>query len=297
MIIEKEIFAHGDKKLNFAAYPHSCFDAYAFGFDSHWHNEWEIIYVRDGKFHFYVDGRSFVLRKNEALVIDRYAIHTSANYEAGNGLGYNCFVFGEKFLCPDPESYIYHHYFKKLDSGSITLTQSITGAHKYEHEILNHLQHLDKLSYKPETNALSIQILLLSIFNILLQEQAFTSNTKKSNVQNELVKSALLYFNQKYHEPLQIADIAKSLNISIDHFIRLFKAAVGITPKQYIQYLRVQKALSIMKLSPDLLISDIAQRTGFDDVNYFSRVFKKSTGLSPSQYIKTLSDYPKSLES
>lgn len=294
-IVAKETFTHGTKDFNFAAYPHSYFDAYPLGFDAHWHDEWEIIYVRDGVFRFYVDGKLYEVRKNQALFIDPYAIHVSADYEIGNGSGYNCFVFGRQFLCPDSESYIYRRYFQQLDSNSISLTQRITGRNTYEKQIVKHLDALDDLSQNPEQNALPIQIALLSVFSILLKEQAYSNLTHQTSGQNELVKKALLSIKQNYLDSLTVQSLAALLNVNTDYFIRIFKKTVGVTPKQYIQNLRIQKAVSLMQYEPETSVSDIAQRTGFHDANYFSRSFKKMTGVTPTQYMQQFSqEYQKS---
>lgn len=291
-IISREIYAHGSKEFNYAAYPHSHSD-YSLFFDAHWHDEWEIIFVRDGKFQFHVDGQLFTVKKHQALLIDRYAIHTTSHYEAGKGSGYQCFVFGLKFLCPDSESYIYRQYFSRFHSDSISLTQLITGEKAYEREILKQLQLLDQYSANPRSHALSIQVALLSVFDVLLREQAYTVKPHPFTVQNERIKTALLYMNQEYQNPLRISRLAASLNISTDYFIRLFKTMMGLTPKQYLQNLRMQEAVSLMYREPDLPVSEIARRAGFDDVNYFSRCFKKMTGLTPTRYVKDCNDSKK----
>lgn len=286
-MISGEIYTHGSKEFNYAYYPHSS-SRYGLFFDAHWHDEWEFIYVRDGKLQFYVDGRLFTVQKDEALLIDRYAIHAVSNREIRSGSAYHCFVFGLKFLCPDSESYIYQRCFSRFQSDSVSLTQHITGEKAYEREILRQMQYLEKYSADPRENALPIQIALLSIFDVLLRENAFTERPHSLTVQNERIKTALLYMNQEYQSPLQISSLAASLNISTDYFIRLFKAMMGLTPKQYLQNLRIQKAISSMYSDPELPISEIAQQTGFEDVNYFSRCFKKIIGLSPTQYQKNL---------
>lgn len=285
-IVPKEMYTHGSKDFNYAYYPHSQFGTYAYFFDAHWHEEWEIILVKDGSFRFYVDGQLFTVRKNQALFIDQYAIHAISGYEPGNGLGYSCFVFGLRFLCPDSESYINRHFFSRIDSAA--LTQQITGQKEYEQELLRHLWVLERCSAEPKRNALKIQITLLSVFDILLREQVYDLKPHLFTAQNELIKTALLHINRGYQDTLQVHDLADSLNLSTDHFIRLFKSKMGITPKQYIQNLRMQKAVSLMNHEPGLPVSEIAQRLGFDDVNYFSRCFKRMLGKSPSEYIRDL---------
>lgn len=286
-LVSKEIITHGSKEFNFASYSHSLFSDCSFYFDAHWHEEWEIIYVREGLFRFYVNGQLYAVQKNQALLIDRYAIHSVSDFDAANGSGYNCFVFGLGFLCPDPGSYIFRSCFSKLNCDSVSLTQLIAGDNAHEREILKNIRCLDRYCSYPKKYALKIQIALLSVFEILLGEQAYTAQPHPSAAQNEIIRKALLYINQEYRTAIQINRLAGSLNISTDYFIRLFKALVGLPPKQYIRNLRIQEAASLIQNKPDLTISDIAQHVGFDDMNYFSRCFKKEMGLSPTQYRKT----------
>ena len=283
---EKEKFEHGTVDFNFATYPH--YTGYGFGFTPHWHEEYEIIYVSDGVFHFIVDGEMVTVAQNQALILDRYAIHIADGHIPYADFRYNCFVFGYRFLFPDPSSKIAQIFSAQTSESQMSLTQKITGERPYEKEILEHLQQLDKLCQHLEGNELAVQIHLLSIFQKLLEEKAYTPRQNKLITQSDLVKKALLNIQQSFLDPPAIVDLADSLNISVNHFIRLFKTMVGSTPKQYIQNLRLHQALSLMKNDPSIPIAEIASRSGFDDNNYFSRVFKEKVGISPSHYLKSI---------
>ncbi len=110
-------------------------------------------------------------------------------------------------------------------------------------------------------------------------------------VQNASIREALLYIHQHYDEKLSVHEIAGALHISTDHFIRLFKFMLGMTPQKYIQTYRIkQAAAAIRQISDDvpLSISEIAAGIGFSDANYFTRSFKKVMGITPSQYQKMI---------
>jgi two-component system response regulator YesN len=77
--------------------------------------------------------------------------------------------------------------------------------------------------------------------------------------------------------------VAQMFHFSPSYFGSLFKTTTGQTFVQYLNNLRIQKAQEMLKAS-SLKVYDIAERTGFADVRYFIRVFKKTTGLSPNQY-------------
>ena len=77
-----------------------------------------------------------------------------------------------------------------------------------------------------------------------------------------------------------MADIAC---MSVDHFIRLFKKEVGVTPLQYINQKKMEKA-QLMLVTETVLVKDIAYLLGFNDYSYFIRLFKKIVGITPKQY-------------
>ena len=96
----------------------------------------------------------------------------------------------------------------------------------------------------------------------------------------------LIYENLSNCE-FDIATEIKKSGYSADHFRRCFKEETGATPLEYLTTLRINHAKKLLRATPYQSIESIASGCGFDDEFYFSRVFKKSTSLSPRQYRKT----------
>jgi transcriptional regulator GlxA family with amidase domain len=82
---------------------------------------------------------------------------------------------------------------------------------------------------------------------------------------------------------ISIPDIAEQMGCSQTYFRRLFKARTGRSPLEYLQGLRLQHAKSLLKHT-SMPISEIASAVGHEDAFYFSRVFKRLSGLSPRNY-------------
>lgn len=102
--------------------------------------------------------------------------------------------------------------------------------------------------------------------------------------------STLLYFNhaKKYIEDnfsydITISTLAKTIGIDRTYLYKIFKQETGLSPEQYITDFRLKKARDFLKLTP-YTISQIAYSTGFKDVCYFCRVFKKHQGMSPKNF-------------
>ena len=177
-------------------------------------------------------------------------------------------------------------FYSIIDMKHFTISQLITGEHPVQQKILSQIEMIDRLSVQPEANALSLQICLLTIFDILLKEKACFPMENRPVSQNEIVRAALICIHEDYRNGISVKDLAASLHLSTNHFIKIFHALVGLTPQKYIQKLRIQDAISLLssnaRKSDPLSVSEIASMVGYSDTSYFSRVFRKETGQSPS---------------
>ena len=84
-----------------------------------------------------------------------------------------------------------------------------------------------------------------------------------------------------------VQELANREALSKQSLIRKFKASTGLTPMQYLADARFNECKILLR-ETSMNISQIAQACGFENVYYFSNFFRKSTGVSPSQYRKKL---------
>ncbi len=97
------------------------------------------------------------------------------------------------------------------------------------------------------------------------------------------------YFQEHYNEQISIEDYAASRNMSISWFMRNFKQVTLKSPMQYILAIRINNAVSLLETT-DYNVTEIAAIVGYDNPLYFSRIFKKQKGISPSDYRKELAN-------
>lgn len=93
----------------------------------------------------------------------------------------------------------------------------------------------------------------------------------------------LKYVHENLHKPLKNSDLCDILHCSEVSLISQFKSLTGKTPQQYVTEKRIEAAKDAL-LSTPIAIAQIAGLCGFEDPLYFSKVFKKSTGFSPSEF-------------
>jgi two-component system response regulator YesN len=100
---------------------------------------------------------------------------------------------------------------------------------------------------------------------------------------SSVIRQAILYMRENHQRKITLEEIAQNCCLSVYHFSHLFKKEVGISFLDYLNKIRIEKALYYLDTT-DYTVKQIAVQVGFQDANYFSRMFKKSTGVSPSEY-------------
>lgn len=95
---------------------------------------------------------------------------------------------------------------------------------------------------------------------------------------------------QKYRDPeYDYTRLIRESGYSFNHFRKLFKDSTGTTPLNFLHVLRIDCAKALMRrYGRDLTLREVAERSGFSDPYYFSRVFKKFEKISPSEYLNSL---------
>ena len=168
----------------------------------------------------------------------------------------------ERLFTINPDSALNHNDPKKYDNTTNLIKTINNQTNRATHDLL-------------ETNGILFQ--LLSHFMVY-------SKDKYDIVDNRILR-VVKYIRNNIHKDISIEELKDMCCLSKDHFIRLFKNDLQETPTQYIIQRKIERA-QLMLITSDLLIKDIAYELSFENVSYFNRLFKKATGLTPSDYRK-----------
>jgi len=106
---------------------------------------------------------------------------------------------------------------------------------------------------------------------------------------SDITEMAIKYLHAHMSEKISIPDVAKKMGCSQTYFRRLFKMRTGRSSLEYLLRLRLQHAKSLLKQT-NIPIAEIAHSIGYEDAFYFSRVFKKACGISPSHFRNSIED-------
>ncbi|MBI9013735.1 MAG: PocR ligand-binding domain-containing protein [Clostridiales bacterium] len=111
----------------------------------------------------------------------------------------------------------------------------------------------------------------------------------QSSAKSILLKPALDYIDEHFHEKIYLDDMAYRCNISPSYFSRIFKRELGLTYSSYINKMKVSKAKELLE-ETNLPIINISLDLGYDDCGYFIKIFKKNYGITPANYRKTFNN-------
>lgn len=151
------------------------------------------------------------------------------------------------------------------------------------------------LPYKLESLAAAKQACLLNILktngrdelesqfvNILSELADKIQDHRRSEIDG-IIPEVLKYLNNNYYKNITLDDAAKNVNLSYYYFSKLFKDEVGKSFIDYLTELRIEKSMKFLENSK-LSIKEVCHRIGYNDPNYYCKIFKKVTGMTPTEY-------------
>ena len=251
------------------------------GFKSlHWHEDLQFVLCMKGYVDYQVNGIEYVLKEDEALFINKGALHLS-NDMSEDGI-YATFTFPEELLYFFQESRMKYKYvwpYTRLDSLRVYEI-------KEQPRIIHYLKKIFQICKEEnEFKEYDISICITIIWRLLLEclnTEKFVAN-KKDIEKQERVQVMLVFIHTHYSENISLQDIADAGMISIAQCNRCFNQMLNITPYEYLIQYRLSKAMSLLR-DATLNITEISDQVGFNNVTHFIQVFKKQYGISPKKY-------------
>lgn len=97
----------------------------------------------------------------------------------------------------------------------------------------------------------------------------------------------LYYIDKQENYNISLQEISQHVGINTNHLNIIFKETMGITISQYVIEQKISRAKNMLLMDPEEKMSEIAKKLSFYDQYHFSKIFKKKTGLSPSEFRRT----------
>lgn len=254
----------------------------------HSHHDFnELVIVTEGSAVHIVNSEEYTIKKGDVFVVGNGTVHGYKNTE--NFRICNIMYRHDKMFSSLPDiaaSAGYQALF--VLEPRITKDQSFRNRLELKRENYRTVKSiLDEMIQEYESNSKCAKSMLISLFTqlavMLSRLYSFAPDENEHDIIN--IAKAASYIENHFNESISVAKLAELSHYSERHFVRIFKNAYNCPPIEYVINLRINRACAMLK-EPSAAISETAEKCGFDDVNYFSRLFKKRVGISPSEYRK-----------
>lgn len=255
----------------------------------HRHKYIQINYVNKGRGIHTVNKRDFDISKGDIFIIPPYIPHRIKETE-NEELEIIEFEFSTEFIVPSNDASTYLD-FAYLEPFMVIEEQmkpcfKLTGMLAEEVEKIFQ-EVLEEYSLKEEGFSLMARALLLKL--LVLVGRAYKGAIKGTTAEKVLNKFKTViykskeYIDENFDDNITLNEVASKVNYSKSHFSYLFKAVMGKTFVEYLNEVRVAKAIELIETT-DKNITDISYEVGFNSIANFNKNFKAVTGLTPSRY-------------
>ena len=272
---------HGSSKFPFEYYFEDKSSS-RFIMPAHWHKEFEIIHIINGSFELHLNNMGINLCAGDIITVDCASIHRGIPTE---DCVYECVVFNLGMLTKITSDAV-RTLIDPIISSEATVNALLTPG---ECESYGHILSLFDVAKKCEKfYELEIYSLLFKIFLSLYREGHIVEQpNKKLCKQSRAISTVLDKIEADFDEDITLAGLAEIAELNEKYLCRIFKEYTEKTIIEYINEIRIENACYEMSVARKN-ITRAAFDSGFNDLSYFSKTFKKLKGVSPTEYKKNL---------
>ena len=280
---QKELKQHGNEQFPFLVSYQKLSEYESGSFIWHWHPEIEITYVQKGTMCYKVNHMVYHLKEGDIVFNNSGALH-SGTMENQKDCAYIPVTFDSRLIYGFFQSTVNSKYVDPVIQDSMLPAICIDQSepwHKPFREYLLRIIDLDEK--KPDFYELDITICLQSMWRLLLEHITYEPQASRENsLEYDRIKKILSYIEENYQNKITLNDIAGHIHLCESECTRLFKRHMNTTLFAFLQEYRIERSLEF--LQDDQPVSAVADKAGFSDPNYYSKVFAKIKGCSPREY-------------
>lgn len=248
----------------------------------HWHKELEMVVIQKGEGFISVDFDRRAVRAGDIVFIRPGQLH-SIEQNGTKKMEYENIILKEEMFISGEGDLCAEQFIGPLVRGELGCASFITPAFSGFLELSDCISRIDRLCEKrPEGYQLAVKGLLFQfLFHLISHRQENQAPVYHARPL-EKIKMILKHVEEHYAEHITIDDMAALTFYSKSHFMKFFRTHMGISFIEYLNDYRLTIAERLLKTS-DASILEIAQMSGFDNLSYFNRLFKRKYGQSPGR--------------
>ena len=259
--------------------------------DAHWHEHLEFILVLRGPITVHIDNETFKAQPGDIYFINSNQIHSATTEvdKQGNGIGEILGMVFDKSILLIVADNLEIRQALSLFGGSNVIRNHYSRTHPLCPELTESMnkayEEFTHLEMAYEFGILSCVYRMMTPLLRLHQHEPRSGDPDKHAAYYRRLKPAVDYMETHFSGKVYMESVCQTVNMSPYHFSSMFKKVFGIPPIQYLTRVRIDRAKRML-LDRDIPVTEIAERSGFCNINYFDKVFKEQSGFTPIEYRK-----------
>lgn len=254
----------------------------------HWHEELELIVIKKGQGYVSVNFHPETVSAGDIILILPGQLHC-VDQKAGCVMEYENILFKPEMLVSGENDLCANHFILPILHEEMPAFTFITPACSSYPGLAAVIGHIDELcEAQPQGYQLAVKGYLFHFFYLLISAQQNRDSVPKVKTKSlKKLKTILKYVEEHYAEPITIDDMAAITFYSKSHFMKFFKNHMGTGFIEYLNDYRLTMAARLLVTTAAPVI-EAAALTGFDNLSYFNRLFKRKYNQTPGQYRKSV---------
>lgn len=248
-----------------------------FTMPSHWHKEWELIYVRQGCITFNIDQAEYTACAGDVLLIGSGMIHGCT---PDDGV-YECLVFDLRGLFRGAEQFKKHlrPFYRQEYIPPVFFPKASHTAFSSQTEALMDICRRGRHVELPVLGG------LCNLFGYLLSHTLYAPGQERIQSADTIqaLKRVLEFIELHFQSEISLKTLSDVAAMNPNYFCMYFKRLTGSTPIEYLTLYRIEHA-AVLLLASDISVVQAAMEAGFNDPSYFIRIFKRYKGVTPKKY-------------
>lgn len=252
----------------------------------HWHYEMEIIYIKKGTGIVSVNQQDYIVCPGDLIFVCPGQLHAIRQWRQ-ESMEYENIIFDLRLLGSLQTDLTLQKFILPLMLRKCIIQTHLTADAFPYSQISSCIDQIDEIRRTfPDGYELFIHGKLMELFFLfyhleMVSVSANVSPTRQKTL--EKMRKILKYIEEHYNEPLSIAMMANASGFSESHFMKFFKQVFGTSFTSYLNTYRLTMAARMLLSSEDSIL-EIAVESGFENLSYFNRMFKRKYHMTPKQY-------------
>lgn len=268
----------------------------------HWHKEIELTLITKGEMLYHFSNCSFHVHRGSALFGNANALHTAervrteetpdhagsaeaSGFEASAAdCEYVSVTFDPRLIYGYENSLIHQRYVAPILQNPTLTGLHFDGSRSWHEEAVSLIRELiDLHTLGGPLSELDLTAVLMKLWKLIYTHQEPAGLSPAGRLDQERIQKLLEYIYTHYSSKFYLEDAAAHIGLCKSECCRLFKRCMKVTMFDFLLDYRIEKSLGYLA-APDCSVTEAAEKSGFEDSNYYSKVFRRKKGCSPTAY-------------